>query len=78
MLAEHCILQAGLNPASKPAPEPPTAQQLDCLLQQIRVLECWLADCQDAAPKGYILLKAKRGPGAPAKADVKPGARTLV
>ena len=57
MLAEHCVLRAGLSPTRKPAAEPLSDDEIAALMTQIEAFDRWLAECKDAAPKGYILLK---------------------
>jgi hypothetical protein len=57
MIAEHCILEAGLQPNRKPAVEPLSDVELTALLAGVHAFEQWLAHCDKHPPKGYIWLK---------------------
>jgi hypothetical protein len=62
MLAEHCILKAGLSPSLRPASTPLTTEQVSALAAELLALDAWLDSCKDSPPKGYIILKkAPRG-----------------
>ena len=58
MLAEHCVLRAGLLPSRKPAAEPLADPEIDALMREVRAFDRWLAACKaNEVPPGFILLK---------------------
>eukprot|EP00803_Ostreobium_quekettii_P009621 evm.model.scf_1149.3 EVM.evm.TU.scf_1149.3 scf_1149:29603-44453(-) len=63
MLAEHCVLKAGLdaNRAKMEGSEFISEEGVAAVMEQIRALEKWFADCWTAAPEGYILVKGQGG-----------------
>lgn len=71
MLAEHCILNAGLAPARHPAASPLTDEEVAALAGQLQELDAWLDRCKVEPPGGFILLKpaAAGGGGAATVAE---------
>lgn len=59
LIAEHCILSSGLDPARPLASAPLSAEEQGSLLGGVRTWEAWLDACEDAneAPGGYILAR---------------------
>eukprot|EP00892_Ulva_mutabilis_P008831 jgi/Ulvmu1/631/UM010_0001.1 len=74
MLAEHCILNAGLAPARHPAGDPLSADEVAALATQLRGLDSWLDSCKDTPPRGFILLKPAVASAAKAREDAAAGA----
>ena len=74
MLAEHCILRAGLSPGARPATDLLSAEQLAALMGEVRAFERWLASCQTTAPKGYIYTSLTPGEGDTASVPATPAA----
>lgn len=70
MLAEHCILRAGLAPARRPASAPLTAEEVAALAVELHTLDVWMDACKDSPPKGYIILK--KSPQGVATGDAAP------
>lgn len=57
MIAEHCILKAGMQPGRKLDSEPLDDAERAALLSGIRSWEQWLEACEAAPPGGAILTK---------------------
>lgn len=53
-VADHCLLQAGLQPQAKIADAPPTPEQRAALLAVVAGFQEWVASLAAAPPPGYI------------------------
>lgn len=69
LVAEHCILSAGLDPARPPAAAPLSAEEQRALLGGVRSWERWLDECESRPPEGIIYVRpgAAEGEGARAR-----------
>ncbi|KAL4425918.1 hypothetical protein ABPG75_009934 [Micractinium tetrahymenae] len=63
LIAEHCILTAGLDPARQPAAAPLPGEEQAALLAGVRQWEAWLDACEDDStpPQGFILTRSQPG-----------------
>ena len=70
LIAEHCILSAGLEPGRCPAAQPLGGEEGVALVGSVRAWEAWLDACEDSSepPQGYILTKPGSGQQAAAAA----------
>lgn len=70
LIAEHCILGAGLEPGRSPAAQPLSSDDQAALVSSVRSWEAWLDACEDSSepPGGYILTKPGTGGQAAAAA----------
>lgn len=63
LIAEHCILSAGLESGRSPAAQPLSGDERAALVSSVRSWEAWLDACEDSSepPGGYILTKPGTG-----------------
>jgi len=62
LVAEHCILSAGLDPKRHVAAVPPlTEEDHAALLAAVRSFEKWLDGCEEGSPPGGAILLARNG-----------------
>lgn len=59
LIAEHCVVIAGLEPARQPAAAPLLPEEAGALLAGVRRWEAWLDGCEDDStpPQGFILTR---------------------
>lgn len=63
LIAEHCILSAGLESGRSPTAQPLSGDERAALVSSVRSWEAWLDACEDSSepPGGYILTKSGTG-----------------